>query len=275
MCSRPTILCAFVLCAFVLCLTAALCPAADAPANLAPLGIQGPDLVPMNQGDLEMTLSYISGYFYPFQRWDVNRTLVEMPSVRVNLGLGERAELQLHLNYLYANHDEMNGKQGIGDLTMGAKIRLLKRHAPYPPLSMVFATKLPNADDSRDLGTDQTDFFVMAVSSYTCEDFTFYLNLGLDILADPVYNHSGQDDLFRYGLGVRTPITPGLDALASIEGLNGEAVNKRGVIRLGLQYSAAGPWTWHLGYSSGYRDLSEDWSIRAGFVRHFSIPETW
>lgn len=245
------------------------------PVSLAPLGIQGPDLVAMDEAEVELTLSYVSDYFYPFQRWDVDRTLIEMPSVRACLGLGERAELQMHLNYLYVNHAEMSAEHGIGDLTLGAKIRLLKKRDPFPPLSMVFATKLPNADDSRDLGTDQTDFYAMLASSYDYREYTFYANLGLDILADPVYNHSGQDDMLRYGIGVRVPVTPGLYALASIEGLNGEALNNRGAVRLGLQYSADEPWTWHCGFSSGYRNLSEDWSIRAGFIRRFSLPETW
>jgi len=262
-------------CACLLCLVGTVCPGAENPRNLAPLGIQAPDLVPADQGDVEVTLSYVSGYFYPFQRWDTDRTFIEMPSVRVNLGLGERAELQTHLNYLSVTQNGNGAEQGIGDLTLGAKIRLLKKDDPYPPLAMVFATKLPNADDSRDLGTDQTDFMAMVVSSYECGDCTFYLNLGLDILADPIYNHSGQDDLLRYGFGARAPVVNGLHALASIEGLSGEAINKRGAIRLGLQYSSDGPWAWHFGCSFGYRDLSEDWSIRAGFIRRFSLPETW
>ena len=247
-----------------------------AGANLEPLGLQDAQLLPKNRAEFRIGAAYYDGLHNLFQEQDLDRRLVELPSLSLNLGLGERVEAQLQYSYLYLREDGQASDWGSGDLTVGLKVRLWQESLRIPALALRLATKLPNADDEDDFGTDEADIFIDLLATRNFPLFSTYLNLGLAILGDPRPQHESQDDALRYALGIRVPLVePKLAGLLSIEGMEGsDSINNRCAVRGGLQLQL-GDWLWDFGGSLGLASKSEDWGLRTGLTIPFDLPSNW
>jgi hypothetical protein len=245
-------------------------------ANLEPLGLQDAELLEKNRAELRVGFSYSDDLHNLFQREDRDRRVAETPALTLNLGLGERVEGQIGYSILHLQEDGQGDKLGSGDLTLGLKVRLWQESLRIPALAVRLATKFPNADDKDDFGTDEADIFLDFLATRNYPLFTSYLNLGLAILGDPRPGNHGQDDVFKYGFGIRVPLVQDtLDALLSVEGMEGEvSANCRGAFRGGFQVTV-GPLLWDLGGSVGYRSKSEDWSLRTGLTIPFNLSSAW
>ncbi len=244
--------------------------------NLEPLGLQDAQLLPKNHAEFRIGLVYYDGLHNLFQAQDKDRRLTELPSLSLNLGLGERVEGQLLYSYLHLREDGQDDKWGSGDLTLGLKVRLWQESLRVPALALRLATKLPNADDKDDFGTDEADIFIDLLATRNFPLFSTYLNLGLAILGDPRSNSNSQDDAFRYALGIRAPLMNNrLAGLLSVEGMEGDdSLNSRSAMRAGLQLPL-GDWLWDLGGSVGLSSKSEDWSLRTGLTIPFDLSANW
>lgn len=245
-------------------------------ASLAPLGMQDGRLLPLNAAEARFGLSYADRLHNLFQDQDFDRRLAEAPSLSLSVGLGERIEGQMHYNFLRLQRQGQGTEWGSGDLTLGVKLRLAPPREDRSALALRFAVKLPNADDEKDLGTDLTDSYYDLLATRSFARWTLLVNAGLAILGDPLKVTSGQDDLLRYGVGAVVPLNArGATLLLSAEGnAFGAAINDRGAVRAGVQLPL-GDFTWDLGGSVGYKEKSENWSLRTGLTRHFGIPATW
>lgn len=245
-------------------------------ANLEPLGLQDAQLLPKNQAEFRVGLAYYDGLHNLFQEQDKDRRLAELPSLTLNLGLGDRVECQLLYSYLHLREDGQEDKWDSGDLTIGLKVRLWQESLRVPALALRLATKLPNADDKNDFGTDEADIFIDLLASRNFPLFSTYLNLGLAILGDPRTNNSSQDDALRYALGIRVPLPDTrIAGLLSIEGMEGDdSINSRSAMRAGMQLQL-GNWLWDLGGSVGLTSKSEDWSLRTGLTIPFNLSANW
>jgi hypothetical protein len=244
--------------------------------NLEPLGLQDAQLLPKNHAEFRIGLAHYDGLHNLFQQKDRNRRLTELPSLTLNLGLGERVECQVLYSYLYLREDGQGNKWGSGDLTLGIKVRLWQESLRIPALALRLATKLPNADDQDDFGTDEADIFIDLLASRNFPLFSTYVNLGLAILGDPRPYSDSQDDAFRYAFGMRAPLMGSrLAGLLSVEGMEGDdSLNSRSALRAGLQMQL-GAWMWDLGGSVGLTSKSEDWGLRTGLTIPFNLSANW
>jgi len=245
-------------------------------AILEPTGLQDGQLLRKNQAEFHIGFSYADDMRNLFQSQDRDRRVIEVPSLTFNLGLAERVEAQLQYSFLHLRENGQGDKFGSGDVTLGLKVRLWQESLRLPAIALRLATKLPNADDEDDFGTDEADIFLDALFTRNYPLFTLYVNAGLAILGDPRPGNDGQDDMFRYGLGVKIPVLENrLAALVSVEGMEGdESVNSRGAFRAGIQ-AELGRFIWDMGGSVGYVDKSEDWSVRTGLTTYFELPVGW
>lgn len=244
-------------------------------SSLEPTGLQDAQLLPKNQAEFRVGASYADGTHNLFRSQDRDRRIMEAPSLTLNLGLAERVEAQLQYSYLHLREKGQEDKWGSGDVTLGVKVRLWQESLRLPAIALRLATKLPNANKEDDFGTDEADIFIDALFTRNYPLFSLHVNAGLAILGHP-YSSSGQDDVWRYGVGVRIPVLQDtLDALISVEGMEGDdPVNNRGAIRAGVQ-TQAGPFTWDLGGSIGFVNTSEDWSLRTGLSIPFELSAGW
>jgi len=251
-------------------------PTPSPAALLEPLGLQDGSLLPKNGVEVRVGFDYADDLYNQFQSEDLDRRVAGIPSLTLNLGLGERVEGQLEYHFLHLNEDGQSAKWGSGDLTVAGKIRLHPESISLPALALRVATKLPVADEEDDFGTDQTDFSASILTSRNFQTFSIHVNLGLAILGDPRPGHSGQDDMLLYALGVGVPLhLQNAMLLVSLEGLDlGPSVNRRGAFRGGVQIPF-GPMLWDLGAGVGYVKRSEDWSVRTGLTYRFNLPQAW
>lgn len=247
-----------------------------AGAILEPLGLQDAQLLPKNSAEFRIGTAYYDGLHNLFQKQDLDRRIAELPSLSLNLGLGERVEAQLQYSYLYLREDGQSNDWDSGDLTVGLKVRLWQESLRVPALALRLATKLPNADDEDDFGTDEADIFIDLLATRNFPQFSVYANLGLAILGDPRPANDSQDDAYRYALGIRAPLIDSrLAGLLSIEGMQGDdSINNRCALRGGLQMPL-GNLLWDLGGSIGLSSKSENWGLRTGITIPFNLPSGW
>ena len=261
---------------FLFAATLSLVSTAALATSLEPTGLQDGQLLQKNQAEFRIGFSYADDTRNLFQNEDRDRRVMEVPSLTLNLGLAERVEAQLQYSYLHLRENGQSDKWGSGDVTLGLKVRLWRESLRLPAIALRLATKLPNADNDDDFGTDEADIFIDALFTRNYPLFTLYVNAGLAILGDPRSGNDGQDDVWRYGVGMRIPVLQDtMDALISIEGTEGDdSVNNRGALRAGVQ-TQVGPFTWDLGGSVGFVSRSEDWSLRTGLTVPFELPAGW
>ncbi|PKK90713.1 MAG: hypothetical protein CVV64_07485 [Candidatus Wallbacteria bacterium HGW-Wallbacteria-1] len=173
--------------------------------------------------------------------------LNSIPRVSYNRGIGSRADMTISFEMLNLDNPKVfEGNSGPGDVRIAFRINTLKRGASRG--SLIFLTKLPNADETEGLGTDQTDFhFLMALSRESRKSL-LSLNLGIGILGKPDVDNlpklinvpnlnfgliksnqgtsvmgpytesSGQTDVFDYGIAMVRSISENCHLILEIEG---------------------------------------------------------
>lgn len=240
--------------------------------ELGPLSMKHARLVPEGNGEIDISIAFISDYYNHFEERDSDRTRGEVPRIELRLGMGRLVEIDLGFENLVIEEEGKFDKWGAGDVVVGAKVGLGVCLADSLEMAVFFETKVPSADDERGFGTDQTDFaagFLGCCDLSVCEAL---LDLGVSIMDDPRTGRLAQDDVFTYGAGLSFDLLSGdMLLLASVEGaLSGESVNRRGSFAGGV-IIRSGDWRWYLGSSSGYTRFSEDWSVRAGMSKRFRM----
>ncbi len=250
-----------------------LLPAGVLAASLEPLGLQDARLTGEGTGGFRLGLSFARNLPNQFQEQGTDRRLAEAPSASLNLGLSKRVEGELYYAVLHRQEDGRDDKWGSGDLTVAFKVGLNRPSAEGTAAALRFATKLANASDDDNLGTDETDFQADLLLSRPLGPAEGHLNLGFAMLGDPRPGHQGQADMIHYAVGLRIPLRPrSVDLLLAAEGLDvGMRLNRRGAVRGGFQI-ALGRYRWDLGGSLGYATRSEDWSVRTGLTIPFGFP---
>lgn len=250
----------------------AFAPSAVA-TSLDPLTIEDATLLPLNRGEFRLGFAYKDNSPNLFQENNQNRKEMTSPGFSLRLGLAERVEMLFRYRLVYAEDDEFGSDYGSGDLEISTKVRLYQEDLSFPAVALLLTTKLPNARDDYNLGSDETDFGFDFLVTRNYPSFSLYSSLGMRLLGEP---DGGQDDKLHYALGVRVPLLKQrLDFLAGVEGMEiGRDENLKGVVQAGLQYIFSSA-TFDIGGTVGYRAESEDWSVRAGLTTWFDLPSSW
>ncbi len=109
--------------------------------------------------------------------------LLHTPGLGMRWGLSDDAEFILnYTGYTSREWPDDHETSGSGDLTFGLKVSPWK--GPWGRLGFSVATKLPNADDTKGLGTDEQDFFLTGLYTANIKKLKINLNAGLAIVGD-------------------------------------------------------------------------------------------
>ncbi len=111
----------------------------------------------------------------------VKEDLLAVPWIGFNFSTGHLVELQAYYNFLFRFKEGENSVQGSGDLTLWTKVGFLSEKSKLPALGLRFGVKLPDANDEKGLGSDETDFYASLLASKTMGKFDNHLNLGIDL----------------------------------------------------------------------------------------------
>ena len=143
----------------------------------------------------------------------------------------------------------VNSANDTGDFTLATKIKLRKETAHGPSLGFKFGVELPNSDQSRGIGLNQTNAFglILAGKKFGKDArLNLFGNLGIGILAAPTRLFT-QNDVLLYGLAGIYRVNARVNVVSEI---NGRASTRKGAAplgtealsqaRLGLQVKASG-----------------------------------
>ena len=142
-----------------------------------------------------------------------------------------------------------NSTNDTGDFRLSTKIKLRKETRRGPALGFKFGVELPNSNESRGIGVNQTNAFgIILVGKKFGRDgrLNTFGNLGLGIYTAPTRLFT-QNDMLLYGLGGIFRVNKTVDIASEVNGrLNtrgGTAplgTESLGEFRLGLRVRAAG-----------------------------------
>lgn len=115
------------------------------------------------------------------------------------------------------NLKNINSTSDVGDFFLATKIKVRNETNRMPALGLRFGAQLPNSNQARGLGLNQTNFFMTALASKTVGKFRISGNLGLGILTAPTELFS-QNDVMLYGLSVTYPLNERVSLLGEVNG---------------------------------------------------------
>ncbi len=215
-------------------------------------------------------------------------TLVHGPTFDASFGIGDWAELGLNYEVLsLSDSPSFDDQTGSGDVRIKAKVVPIK--SDWGNLGLAVITKIPSADDSDGLGTDEADVVLKTIYGKNIfGDLRLFINLGVAIQGDPAVN-SSQDDYFVWGVGVEYPFPvlgdssfcDGLSLIAEFEGsvgpeehdniasgqyTDGDAEFRGGLVKKLPWFNLAATG------SVGLTDDSPDWGFRLMLSRAFDLP---
>ena len=133
-----------------------------------------------------------------------------------------------------------NSTRDTGDFYLATKIKLRAETRRAPGLGFRFGAELPNSNQSRGIGLNQTNFFAAALAGKSFGRVRFVGNLGLGILSSPI-DASGnispftQNDVLLYGLAASYRFNDRLTVVSEVNGRH----NTRRNAPLGTESDAA------------------------------------
>jgi len=202
----------------------------SALAQSRPLATEDPETVPAGFILLETGVDFLHGVTFPVS--GLTGTLSRLGTFGVSFGVGSLAEIQVDgsmLNTLKITSINVVAPLGprytgdsvstssFGDLTIGAKVRVVTETETRPGLAVRFATGLPINGPATGIGSSTTDFTVGLALGKTVESIRVVGNVGLGILGDPVIG-SRQNHLLLYGMSIARAMGTGAELVAEFNG---------------------------------------------------------
>jgi hypothetical protein len=246
--------------------------------NQLPLLTDAPQTIPAGQVQLAVGLQYLDRSNSAFSSFatDFNRDVLSLPTLGLNFGLGRRVELQLEYEVLFVEEPALDIKERwkSGDISFFTKINALAEHPHLPAVGLKLGAKLPNADNTYLVGTDETDLAFAVLFAKTFAPVTVTANMGFIILGNP-FQLSTQDDLLSYALACDVPWRTNLTSRVEIAGQAlGTAQNQRASAVAHLFFQD-GSLTWNLTTRVGLLENSETWGLAGGVRWSFDWLKRW
>lgn len=183
-------------------------------AQQRPLITEDVDIIPPGTLRIETGIDFFQGAKFPVS--GLTGDLTRVGVIGINIGFSPNVEFQIEgvaQNFLSINSSVpgsvplsfpagSNSTNDIGDFTLWAKIKLRNETRRGPALGFRFGVQLPNSDQTRGIGLNQTNAYgSLLIGKKFGEDgrFNTFGNLGIAILTAPTLLYT-QNDVFTYGV---------------------------------------------------------------------------
>jgi hypothetical protein len=189
----------------------------------------------------------------------LNGDLSRIGIISMTFGLAPNVEVEsggVIQNFLSVNRQRLaaipirlsqdtNSTHDMGDFYLATKIKLRREGKRAPAVGFRFGAELPNSNQTRGIGLNQTNFFATALAGKSFGRFRLHGSLGLGILTAPLDRFT-QNDVLLYGLAASYRYS---DRLTLVGEVNGRYSTRRnaplgtesdGAARLGARIRAAG-----------------------------------
>jgi len=225
----------------------------------------------------------------------LNGDLARLGVVSLTFGLASNVEVEaggviqnfLRVNRLFRSSavplqlSSANSTRDTGDFFLATKIKLRGETRRAPGLGFRFGVELPNSNQSRGIGLNQTNFFAAALVAKSLGKARIIGNLGLGILSSPI-DASGnispftQNDVALFGLAATYEINSRLTLGAEVNGRYSTRKNaplgteSDGEARLGARIRAGGL-TWDIAGIRGLYPRSESGGVTFGVTYEVGV----
>jgi hypothetical protein len=230
-------------------------------AQQRPLITEDVDIIPPGTIRIEAGIDFMQGAKFPLS--GINGDLTRVGVIGISFGMGPNVEFQIEgvaQNYVSINSrgvsaiplelaPGVNSTNDTGDFTLAAKFKLRNETRRGPSLGFRFGVQLPNSNEARGIGLNQTNAFgsILFGKKFGSDGrFNTFGNLGLAILAAPTEPFT-QNDVFTYGLAGIFRINKQFSLAGEVNGRantrpgNGPlGTESQSEARLGMQIRASG-----------------------------------
>ena len=176
---------------------------ASTPDNWSPLLLQ-----PTTPLSVAGSAGWQSALVPPFRAASRNRATYGLNAIWHPTS---QIEIDLRGDYVKDSFTTKDSKQGFGDVRIGTTAILWSSTAwgpaQKPSFSVGWQTKLPNAQDEGEIGTDETDATLLGGFTTALGRVALGIDAGLAIWGNPLM-FANQDDLLVTHLAVRAPVGP-------------------------------------------------------------------
>jgi hypothetical protein len=186
----------------------------SASAQQRPLITEDVDIIAPGTIRIEAGLDFMQGAKYTVS--GLKGDLTRVGVIGVNIGMGPNVEFQIEgvaQNYLSINSrgasaipldllPGANSTNDTGDFTLSAKFKLRNETRRGPSLGFRFGVQLPNSNEARGIGVNQTNAFgsILVGKKFGNDGrFNTFGNLGIAILTAPTQLFT-QNDVLTYGV---------------------------------------------------------------------------
>jgi hypothetical protein len=238
-----------------------ICCAVIAGAQQRPLITEDVDIIPPGSIRIEAGIDFMQGAKYTVS--GIKGDLTRVGVIGINFGMGPNVEFQIEgvaQNYVSINSrgpsatpldiaPGANSTNDIGDFTLSAKFKLRNETRRGPSLGFRFGVQLPNSNQARGIGVNQTNAFgsILVGKKFGPDGrFNTFGNLGIAILTAPTELFS-QNDVITYGVAGIYRINKQFSIAGEVNGRantrpgNGPlGTESYGEARLGMQIRASG-----------------------------------
>ena len=142
------------------------------------------------------------------------------PNVEVEIGGTIHNSLAINSRGASAiplNLTSPNSTSDTGDFFLATKIKIRNETNRLPAFGVRFGAQMPNSNQTRGIGLNQTNFFFTTIASKTIGKFRVSGNIGLGIFTSPNELYS-QNDLLLYGLSFSRPINDRVTLVGEVNG---------------------------------------------------------
>jgi len=231
-------------------------------AQQRPLLTEDVDVLPPGVIRIEAGIDFMQDAQFPLS--GLTGDLTRIGVIGINVGLSPNVEFQIEgvaQNFLSINTANPNpavlrnfvagtdSTNGTGDFTLATKIKIRNEGRRMPSLGFRFGVELPNSNETRGIGVNQTNAFgVLLVGKKfgRRQRLNTFGNIGIGILTAPLAQFT-QNDVLLYGAAGIFRLTDRVNVAAEV---SGRANTRRGraplgteplsEARLGLQVRGAG-----------------------------------
>ena len=230
-------------------------------AQQRPLLTEDVDIIPPGSMRIEAGIDFLQGAKFPVS--GLTGDLTRVGVIGINIGFAPNVEFQIEgvaQNFLSINSRGFssvpleiapgaNSANDTGDFTLATKIKLRSETRRGPSLGFRFGVQLPNSNQSRGIGLNQTNAFgqILIGKKFGADGrFNTFGNLGIAILTAPT-NLFTQNDVLTYGVAGIFRLNKQLSLAGEVHGRantrpgNGPlGTESQAEARLGMQVRASG-----------------------------------
>jgi len=214
-----------------------------------PLITEDVDTAPEGSIRVSLGVEFLQNARFPLS--GLTGDLSRIGMVQLSVGFSPNVEFQIEgtaRDFLAINNRQptspiplnvgANSTSDNGDFTLSTKIRLRNETRNIPALGFKFGVQLPNSDQARGLGTNQTNVFgnILLQKKFGRRKdrdprLNIFGNLGLGIFSAPLERFS-QNDLLLYGVAGIFRVNKRINIVSEI---NGRANTRSGAVPLGTE----------------------------------------